>query len=123
MVGERRCAKHSRRWRRCAGSIEYAKRGGLDVCSDRPQRPAGTPCLLGISGRAALKPASLGHFRQIGAGTRVNRAFAGMCSGNPYSARVPGLPGWISPFYRGWSGDDGAVHQARQALKKMRQEC
>ena len=117
----KRCAKPGRRWRKCAGSVECAKRGGLNVCSNRPQRPAGSPRLLGVSDRAALKPASLGHFRQGGAGTRVNRAFAGRQAGNPRKYWAGGQGGRKRPFHADWSGDDGAVRQARRALKRMLQ--
>ena len=114
--GNRSSTEH-RRW----GERRCAKRGGLNVRSDRPQRPAASPRLLGISDWATLKPASLGHFRRGGAGTRVNRAFAGRQAGNPRKYWAGGQGGRKRPFHAGWSGDDGAVSQARRALKRMRQ--
>ena len=83
-----------------AGAGENALRA-LSVCSGWRLRAERLQCPAAMAGR---RPTSFGRFRRGGAGTRANWAFADRYPGNPYSTRVPGLPGRRSPFYAGWRG-------------------
>ena len=86
---------------------------------------SGRALKLAVTSRTTgRKPASYGRFKRSNAETRVNRAFAGRCSGNPYSTRVPGLAGEARfTLARGVTIKRNAERQARQALEPMRQGC
>ena len=83
-----RYTKHGRCWRRCAGSVECAKRGGLNTCSNRLQQLVASPRLLGVCVQVGRKPASIGRLRAGRPETRVNTGLAGKAAGNAHFTRA-----------------------------------